>query len=85
MTRTLNIARQSSRPGPPQAPDQQHRGKAQPDKEPDGAEGNGHECEPSEHTEKGEHTAEIDTEQRTSMDGAFIELAAKCGRDQPGP
>ena len=29
-------------------------------------------------------TAEIDTEQRTSMDGAFIELAAKCGRDQPG-
>ena len=39
---------------------------------------------PSEHTKKGEHTAEIDTEQRTSMDGAFIELAAKCGRDQPG-
>ena len=38
----------------------------------------------AEHAEKGKHTAEIDTKQRTSMDGAFIELAAKCGRDQPG-
>ena len=36
----------------------------------------------AEHAEEGKHTAEIDTEQRTSMDGAFIELAAECGCDQ---
>ena len=75
----------SSRLGAPQAPDQQDRGETQPDEETHGAEGNGHEREPAEHAEEVKHTTEIDTEQRASMDVAFIELAAECGRDQARP